>query len=105
VFYSNPNSIGGHFTENEQNQTIDPKKPPNNIDQKFLDVICTTEKKSIYSQCTDTNPTKLVQSENNGHTQEKSKIFTDFSEAMKFSKLNTPSQLKRLGDSWVVELK
>lgn len=105
VFYPNPNalSIANEFG-NEKIRAIHPQNPPIGIDEKFIEVI-NTEKRSVYSRNTNVADTKVTKTDNNEQTEETSRIFTDFAEAMQFSKLNTPSQLKRLGDSWLVELK
>lgn len=105
VFYPNPNalSLANEFG-NEEIRVIHPQNPPIGIDEKFIKVI-NTEKRSAYSRNTNADNSKVTKTDNNKQTQETSKIFNDFAEAMKFSKLNTPSQLKRIGDSWLVELK
>lgn len=105
VFYPNPNTLSpANRFSNEEIRAINPQNPPINIEAKFIEVL-NTEKRSVYSHNTNANNNKVTKTYDNEHSQEASKVFTDFAEAMKFSKLNTPSQLRRIGDSWLVELK
>ncbi|WP_151957854.1 hypothetical protein [Acinetobacter guillouiae] len=104
VFNPTPNLVRmDDFYEPEDNRSIDPKRPPCGIDPKFLDAF-NLENNSLHSYNIQAKNREVTKINENVHPLEGCIFFNDFLEAMKFSKLNTPSKLRRVGDSWVVEL-
>ena len=83
---------------------VNPTVPLMNVDKSLLAQDNKSEEHSSLLENSHVTELLISSEENNNHIQTREHCFTDFGEAMKFSKLHTPSNLKRIDQGWIVQL-